>query len=53
MNSNEIVEQVKERFEELTRSIPLNDYVDVCSELADEFNVRAEAGQADLDAGQE
>lgn len=53
MNTNEIVEQVKSEVERLTRDIPLSDYVEVCSELADEFGARAEAGQSDLDSGQQ
>lgn len=49
MNTTDIVEKVKKEFETLTSGIPLSDYVDVCAELADEFSVRADAGQADLD----
>ena len=53
MNNSEIIEAVKARFNELTNDIPLSDYAEVCSELADEFSVRSEAAEADLEGGQE
>jgi len=53
MSNSEIVEAVKAKFDELTRSIPLSDYAEVCAELSDDFSVRSEAAEADLESGQE
>lgn len=50
---DDIVEKIKKEFDSLTADIPLSDYVDVCSELAGDFEVRAEAAQHDLDSQDE
>jgi hypothetical protein len=43
------IQETKQAFEMATKSMSTSDYIDVCSELADEFQVRADAAQADLD----
>lgn len=49
MNTTDAIERVKEVFDRETHGMSTSDYIDVCSELADEFQVRADAAQEDLD----
>lgn len=47
--ADDAIENIKKAFATETDGMSTSDYIDVCSELADEFQVRADAAQEDLD----